>query len=232
MILAIDTATRWAGLALHDGTAVIAEYGWRCINTHTIELAPAIDNMLQRTSLSPADLSAITVAIGPGSYTGLRVGLALAKGLALANGIPLIGVPTLDILATSFGRREGQLIVVVEAGRRRISAAGYIWQEPAGWALQWGPKNNTWDGLLAKMKGSATFAGEISPEAVKQIRAADNQFQVALPSRSVRRAGCLAEMGWQRLRAKTADNASTIAPTYLRGPAGETKAEDRNQKAG
>ena len=87
MILAIDTATRWAGLALHDGTAVIAEHGWRCLNNHTIEMTPAIDDMLKQAGVEPADLSGIAVAIGPGSYTGLRVGLALAKGLALANGL-------------------------------------------------------------------------------------------------------------------------------------------------
>ncbi|NJN55891.1 MAG: tRNA (adenosine(37)-N6)-threonylcarbamoyltransferase complex dimerization subunit type 1 TsaB, partial [Anaerolineae bacterium] len=84
MILAIDTATRWLGLALHNGTAVQAELGWRCQNNHTIELAPAIENLFQQTSITPADLSAITITIGPGSYSALRVGLALAKGLALA----------------------------------------------------------------------------------------------------------------------------------------------------
>lgn len=115
MILAIDTATRWLGLALHDGTAVLAEIGWRCLNNHTIELTPAIRDLLQRHQLSSADLGGIAVAIGPGSYTGLRVGLAVAKGLSLANQIPLIGVPTLDIVAAAFGPDTGELVVVAEA---------------------------------------------------------------------------------------------------------------------
>lgn len=225
MILAIDTATRWAGLALHDGTAVIAEHGWRCVNNHTIELTPAIDEMLVQAGIEAADLSGIAVAIGPGSYTGLRVGLALAKGFALANGLPLIGVPTLDIVATSFGQREGQLVVVIEAGRRRISAAGYGWNGRAGWICQWGPDNNTWDELLAQLDGPITFAGEIKPEAAKKIRAANNSFQVALPARSIRRAGHLAELGWQRLRAGKADDAASLAPIYLRDPAGNKPAE-------
>jgi tRNA threonylcarbamoyladenosine biosynthesis protein TsaB len=67
MLLAIDTATRWAGLALHDGVAVVAEAGWACANTHTIELAPAIDGMLKRAAIETADLQAIAVATGPGS---------------------------------------------------------------------------------------------------------------------------------------------------------------------
>ena len=128
MILGIDTATRWLGLALHSGTAVIAETGWKCQNNHTIELTPAINEMLKRADLTPSDLDAVAVAIGPGSYTGLRVGLAVAKGIALANQIPLIGVSTLDIVASSFGPLPGKLVVVAEAGRTRIVAAAYEWQ--------------------------------------------------------------------------------------------------------
>lgn len=228
MILAIDTATRWAGLALHDGTAVIAEHGWRCLNTHTIEMTPAVDNMLNQAGLSPTDIDAITVTIGPGSYTGLRVGLALAKGLALANGLALIGVPTLDVVAASFGQREGQLVVVVEAGRKRISVAGYAWRRRVGWQRYWGPENHTWDDLLEKIKEPTTFVGEITPEAAKKIRTAGGQFQLERPSRSVRRAGCLAELGWQRLRAGKIDDSGTLAPVYLRNLAGnpEVVAED------
>lgn len=218
MILAIDSATRWAGLALHDGTAVIAEHGWRCANNHTIELSPAIDAMLNRAALDPADLAAVAVAIGPGSYTGLRVGLALAKGLALANGLPLIGVPTLDIVAASFGRRDEQLVVVAEAGRRRITAAGYVWRNR--WQLQWGPENDTWSELLPKIVEPTLFAGEISAEAAKLIRQAGTHLQLERPSRSVRRAGCLAELGWERLRKGDVDDTAVLAPVYMRDPAG------------
>ncbi|MCP4427541.1 MAG: tRNA (adenosine(37)-N6)-threonylcarbamoyltransferase complex dimerization subunit type 1 TsaB [Chloroflexi bacterium] len=216
MILAIDSATRWAGLALHDGTAVIAEHGWRCANNHTIELSPAINELLSRAELTPSDLSGIAVAIGPGSYTGLRVGLALAKGLALANGLPIIGAPTLDIVAASFGQRDGQLVVVAEAGRRRISLAAYEWRDGAGWQLQRGPENAAWDEALAKIEGPTTFAGEISAEAAKKIRNVGAHFQTARPSRSVRRAGCLAELGWQRLRQGAVDDTATLAPLYMR----------------
>ncbi len=219
MILAIDSATRWAGLALHDGTAVIAEHGWRCANNHTIELSPAIDDMLGRADLSPADLAAIAVAIGPGSYTGLRVGLALAKGLALANGLPLIGVPTLDIVAASFGRRDEQLVVVAEAGRRRITAAGYAWH--GRWQLAWGPENDTWDELLPKIEEPTLFAGEIAAAAAKQVRQAGAHLQLERPSRLVRRAGCLAELGWERFRKGDVGDTAVLAPIYMRDPAGK-----------
>ncbi len=220
MILAIDTATRWTGLALHDGTAVITEMGWRSVNTQTIELAPAINQITERQNVAISDLEAIAVAIGPGSYTGLRVGLGVAKGLALAHQTPLIGVPTLDIIAHSFGPREGKLAVIAEAGRRRVCAAVYLWHGRRGWRAPEKPVIAAWPDLLTSLSGTITFAGEISADATKAIRAVGKDFQVALPSRSTRRAGCLAEIAWQRLRKGQVDNVRTLAPIYLKDPAG------------
>ena len=122
MILAIDTATDWVGLALHDGNAILAEFGWRSRRTQTVELAPAVAQLWARTGITAANLDAVAVAVGPGSYTGLRVGLALAKGIALAHKLPLIGVPTLDIVAAGVPRHETDLLVVAQAGRTRLWA--------------------------------------------------------------------------------------------------------------
>lgn len=220
MILAIDTATRWAGLALHDGTAVIAEYGWRCLNNHTIELSPAIEEMLNRVDNTVADLDGIAVAIGPGSYTGLRVGLALAKGMALANQIPLFGVPTLDIVAFSIDESPLQLLVAAEAGRTRVCAAVYQWHDRQGWKPRRPPVIDTWENIVASIEKPTLFAGEITPKASKLIRNSSQQFTVANPAVSTRRAGFLAEIGWQRLRKDQADDAASLAPIYLRDPAG------------
>ncbi len=220
MILAIDTATRWLGMALHDGTAVVAETGWRCLNNHTIELTPNLQQMMQRANISAVDLAGIAVAVGPGSYTGLRVGLALAKGLALANQTPLLGIGTLDIVAAAFGPFPGQLWVVAEAGRTRICTAPYEWENGRGWQTVETPVIESWDVLLPQLEGRVTFAGEISAQAAKKIKATNKAFQIALPATAVRRAGYLAELGWRRLRADDLDDAQTLAPIYLRDPAG------------
>ena len=220
MILAIDTATRWLGMALHDGTAVLAEMGWRCLNNHTIELTPNLQVMMQRANVTPADLDGIAVAIGPGSYTGLRVGMALAKGLALANQTSLLGISTLDIVAAAFGPFPGQLWVVAEAGRTRICTAPYEWENGRGWQTSETPIIESWESLLPKLEGRVSFAGEITAQATRQIKAADRTFQVMPPATAVRRAGYLAELGWRRLRAGNVDDAQTLAPIYLRDPAG------------
>lgn len=222
MILAIDTATRWLGLALHDGTAVLEETGWRCSYNHTVALTPAIQEMLKRADLTPAALSGIAITIGPGSYTGLRVGLAVAKGLALANHTPLLGVCTLDVVAAGIGAQPGKLVVAAEAGRTRVSTAVYTWKNNNGWQMQQTPLVDTWQALLAGLadEGHLLFAGEISAEAARQIRAAGKQFQVALPASCTRRAGYLAEIGWRRLRQGQLDDARTLTPLYLKEPDG------------
>jgi tRNA threonylcarbamoyladenosine biosynthesis protein TsaB len=220
MILAIDTATRWTGLALFDGKTIIAEEGWRGLNTQTVELTPAVGALLHRSGLDASDLKAIAVAIGPGSYTSLRVGLAVAKGMSLAHQTPLIGVPTLDIIASSIGLRTGALLVAVEAGRTRVVAGLYRWEERKGWQPSEKPIIETWQTLLFHLENPTTFAGEISPEAAKLIRASKKPFHLVPAAASVRRAGYLAETGWKRWRQGQVDDAATLAPNYLRDPSG------------
>jgi tRNA threonylcarbamoyladenosine biosynthesis protein TsaB len=221
MILAIDTATRWTGVALHDGNAVIAEHGWQAFKTQTIDLAPAVARMLTQADVAAADLKAIAVAIGPGSYTGLRVGLGFAKGMALAHGTALIGVSTLDIVAAAFGRGEGTLIAVAEAGRKRICAAPYEWSNRYGWRATEDADIEEWEALLERLEGSVTFAGEISADARKLIRNSEKEFRAVGASAGARRAGYLAEIGWRRVRRNALDDAAALTPTYLRDPAGQ-----------
>lgn len=218
MILAIDTATRWTGLALHDGANVIAEHGWRSINRQSVELAPEIARVLSRSEIQAESLKGIAVALGPGSYTGLRIGLGLAKGMALAHQTPLIGVPTLDIVAAALSQMPGKLVVVAEAGRHRITAGVYDWHSSQGWQAQETPVNMTWDELIEQLESPAVLTGEISAQAMKRIRAAGRGLRAVRSVDRVRRAGYLAEVGWQRLRKGNVDNAADLTPIYLREP--------------
>jgi tRNA threonylcarbamoyladenosine biosynthesis protein TsaB len=220
MILAIDTATKWTGLALHDGRTLVAESGWYSSHNQTVELAPAVVQMLNRSARSAADLSAIAVAIGPGSYTGLRIGLGFAKGLSLANQLQLIGVPTLDILASALPRSEGTLVIVAEAGRSRICTNNYIWSVGKGWESAEDPTIETWELLLHRIEGPATIAGEITPAGKRLIRNIKKQLKVVTPASTNRRAGYLAEIGWNRLRRGWTDDPEELKPIYLRDPAG------------
>lgn len=217
MILAIDTATRWTGVALHDGQRVIAEHGWLSAQTQSMELAPAVERILQQARVPASELSAIAVALGPGSYTGLRIGMGLAKGMALAFQLPLIGVPTLDIVAAAQPACAGEMIAVAEAGRHRITSGRYRLIK-GRWEPEGGPVNETWEELLQRIEPPLTMTGEISPAAQKRIRATSRAFTVAPAALRVRRAGVLAELAWRRLRRGRLDDPAALAPLYLREP--------------
>lgn len=104
MILGIETATEICSTALvHEGT-VVNEMSLTEKNIHSEKLLMLIDRMLHHSSISKKAIDAVAVSIGPGSFTGLRIGLSTAKGFALALGIPLIAVPTLDGIAESYRR--------------------------------------------------------------------------------------------------------------------------------
>lgn len=216
MILAIDTATNWIGLALHDGAEVLGEFGWRSRRTQTIELAPAVAQLWSRAGVTAADVQAVAVAIGPGSYTGLRVGLALAKGIALGHNLPLIGVPTLDIVAAAIRRLDTDLVALAEAGRTRLWAGQYQWSDKKGWEPNDDPVLTTWEELLGRLQVPVAFAGEISSASAKLIRRSNRSAHIVSPAGSVRRAAILAEIGHQRLKAKKVSDANTLAPLYLR----------------
>src|SRR5512146_2061692 len=99
MLLAIDTSTAQIGLGLFDGVQIIAESAWHSQHHHTVDLAPALAELMRRTGCSMRDVEAVGVAIGPGSFTALRVGLSFAKGIALTKKMPVIGIRTLEIVA-------------------------------------------------------------------------------------------------------------------------------------
>ena len=205
---------------MHDGRSILAEFGWQAVNRQTVELAPAVLELLRRTGLQPSDLAAAAVAIGPGSYTGLRIGLGFAKGLALANQTKLIGVPTLDILAAAQPWSEEQLVAIAEAGRSRVCAATYSWQAGKGWQIDREADIYNWPDLLETIEAPSVFSGELSPAGAKLIRAAKKKHKIASTPSAVRRAGYLADIGWQRLRRGWTNDPAALAPIYLRDPAG------------
>ena len=226
MLLAIDTATRLISLALHDGQTVAAESTWQTDQYHTAELAPQAALLLRRAGVEPAQLQAIAVAIGPGSYTGLRIGLGFAKGLALAQGVPLVGVPTLDGLMRAQPPRAERALAMLQAGRGRVSAAPYRWDaRHFHWKADGAVRVLEWTALAAELAaepaeaGPVHVAGEMDAAGMELLRGLRGKVRLATPAQSLRRAGYLAEIGWERLRAG-ADDPSRLAPLYGRLPSG------------
>ncbi len=214
MLLAIDSSTQWMGLALFDGAQVIGETVWQTHSHHTVELAPSIQEMLNRCGLRGEDLKAIGVALGPGSFTSLRIGLAVAKGMALALHLPVIGVPTLDIVAAAEPLSELPLAAVLQAGRERLAVGWYNYMF-GEWKSQGEARVMTVDELSDAIRKPTLVVGELTAHERQLLARKRKNVLLASPARSIRRPAYLAEIAWQHWqRGKIAD-VVTLSPIYL-----------------
>jgi tRNA threonylcarbamoyladenosine biosynthesis protein TsaB len=215
MLLAIDTSTRIASLALYDGTSVRAELTWETGDHHTVELMPRIVDLLNQISASIDQVTGLAVAIGPGSFTGVRVGVAAAKGLALARNIPLVGVRSSDIVAYAQPLGNDQLVVLVQAGRGRFIAAQYDqvdneWRQVGDYLL-----TNARE-LGQDWLKPITICGELSSSDRATIsQRLGDRVHIASPAVSLRRAGYLAEIGWQKIQSGHSDDPAKLQPIYV-----------------
>jgi tRNA threonylcarbamoyladenosine biosynthesis protein TsaB len=214
MLLTIDTSTAQLGLALYDGVTVAAELTWTSRQRHTVELAPALAGLLARTGISMGALSSLGVAIGPGSFTSLRVGLAFVKGLALARRLPIIGVPTLDAVAASVPVQSMPLAAVIQAGRGRI-AVGWYKASETGWQAEGPARTTSADALAESIHHPTLVVGELSAEERQRLARKWRNIQLASPAQSVRRPALLAELAWARWQSGHVDEAASLAPIYL-----------------
>jgi tRNA threonylcarbamoyladenosine biosynthesis protein TsaB len=215
MLLALDTSTRFAGIALYEShRGLIAEANWHAGAQHTVTLLPRVSQMMREHGAVASDLTAIAVARGPGSFTGLRVGLAAAKGLALATGAPLIGIPTLDATAYPHRLQPLPIVAVVQAGRGRICWAIYRLTDEASAKTEYTLSDAA--SLAETVKEPVLLVGELSPDDRSVLQQAlDCASVVAPPSVAMRRAGSLAEMAWYRHSQKAYDDAAALNAIYL-----------------
>jgi len=221
MLLGIDTATRFISLALHDGDRIVAESTWETANNHTIELAPAVRAMLGRAGMDTPPLSAVAVALGPGSFTGLRIGLGFAKGLATTLAIPLLGIPTLAALAAGQPRFDGRLIAVLQAGRGRLCAQRFAWGAD-GWTPEDEAAIVSWEALLGSLGDGrpSLISGEIDADGRRLLTSYGAGFGVSVAPAALRmrRAGYLADLAWARFQRGDVDDPLTLVPIYLHQP--------------
>lgn len=225
MLLALDTATRTLSLALHDGTAIYAEYTWQSDSHHTVELVPAIDMALRQARLRPRDLTHLAVAQGPGSFNGLRVGFSVAQSLALALNVPLLAIPTLDIVAAGQPPRPERLIAFAQAGRGRLCGAAYAWSGEGAWQAVSETRIEAPEALFARLGAPQTpirVAGEADSAVHAAIHALNTtqayQLVVASPAWALRRAAFLAELAWARFQRGEQGDPLRAHPFYLHQP--------------
>jgi tRNA threonylcarbamoyladenosine biosynthesis protein TsaB len=214
MLLAIDTSTQWIGLALYDGSQVVAESLWQAHARHTVELAPAIQDLLKRSDLPASQIKAIGVALGPGSFTGLRIGLAIAKGMALALHVPVTGIPSLDVVAAAQPLRDVPMIAVLQAGRGRLAAVNYS-AVSGQWLAQGEPRVTNAAELSASIHKPTLVAGELTADERQVLARKRVNVILPTPAQALRRPSYLAELAWRRWQAGQFDEVIALAPIYL-----------------
>ncbi len=217
MELSIDTASEVASVALSQQGALVAELTWRCRRNHTVELLPTVDALLKQTGADKTTLTAVFVCTGPGMYTGLRVGVSVAKGLAHALRLPLAGVGRLELDAYPHAAFPGTVIAVHRAGRGELAWAAYRgdpWREVSP------PRLSSGDQLARAVDGPTVFVGEIDETLAARLREPGGDSVVIVPpDAAVRRAGTLAALGYARLSGGDSDEPALLQPVYLRPPA-------------
>lgn len=233
MLLAIDTSTRYASVALATEDAVLASRTWHSTSNHTESLMPEVASLLGDQQITPAGLSAVAVALGPGGFSALRVGISVAKGLCVPNATPLIGVGTLDLEAFPYLGSSLAVCSVLDAGRNEISS-GF-----------WGVNREriredrvcTLDELLKEiveeLPERVLLCGEGLQgriDAVKEnVVGRDIVVAQTVPAARV---WSLVALGWRRLGAGETDDAAALQPYYLRMPSiGGPKRRDRVQQS-
>jgi tRNA threonylcarbamoyladenosine biosynthesis protein TsaB len=207
-LLALDTATAFASIALLEDEQVLAESTWRAGRTHTARLLSEVEALLARVDVDPNDLTGLAVTVGPGSFTGVRVGISVAKGLAVGLGLPLWGVGTLDVLAHSTSI-QGRILAVIEAGRGRFVAARFARGCPRSSA-----QNVDAHSLLRLADDADLIVGELPPELRARLEL-DLPGRLAPPAASLRRAGFLAQLAVRQADAGDPGDAATVDAVYV-----------------
>lgn len=218
MLLALDTSTRFASIALYDENGVQGEHTWRAERNHTEDLLPHVVGLMDAAHTSPAKLTGIVVALGPGSFNGLRVALSAAKGLAVALHIPLVGVSTLESVAYQHGALSLPVRPILEGGGPELATALYRVVRNH-WAQIEEPHLASVDDIVTATNQRTLFCGEISSTLAAELRQRlDVSAVIAPPAANARRAGYLAELGWYRVQDGQVDDPAALQPLYLRRP--------------
>lgn len=221
LLLALDTSTDHAAIGLTDGE-MFTELRWPAGRAQTTSLLPEIDHLLRMVGAKVDDVGAAAVAIGPGTFTGLRVGLSIAKGLSLAKGIPVVSIKTLAIIGYPYESAGVPVLAVLPAGRGRV-----VWEirEPA---CESGPVNSSIPELVDRLRDRPDLlvAGELQPAQREMIAAVHDRIEPI--GVAGRRASVLAQLGWQRWHAGDVDDVATLEPLYVHGrPASTVEIVDR-----
>lgn len=222
-VLAVETSTLAGGAALMDGDQVVGEYTLNVRTTHSERLLSAIDRLLQDAGWTLDALEGLAVAVGPGSFTGLRIGVSTVKGLAFSLGIPVAAVSTLEALAWAVPFVHGPLCPVLDARKGEVYAALFHWERER-LARDWEDQPLDPEELCRRLSGPVTFVGDgiVSYGSLFRERLGSRAI-FAPAARRLPSAACVGQLGHARLASGNVVDPVALAPRYLRPSEAELK---------
>jgi tRNA threonylcarbamoyladenosine biosynthesis protein TsaB len=214
LLLAIDTSTEMSGVALYSDD-LVSELAWRAGRNQTVGLLAQIEHLLEINGKSLADVEAVAVAVGPGTFNGLRVGISTAKGLCYGRDIPIVGVGTLEVVAYPFRRGSRSIRAFVPAGRGRAVYADFRRRNDR-WVRSGELQNRPFNELTSGIPERALLVGEL-PAAIELEEVTESRLEFPSAALRQRRPSSLAEIGHRRWRAGDTDELALIEPVYVHG---------------
>jgi tRNA threonylcarbamoyladenosine biosynthesis protein TsaB len=228
-ILGIETSTNTGSVAIVSEDGVVAQYSLNIEVTHSERLMSTVDRVLKDTGLAVQDLGGFSVAIGPGSFTGLRIGLSTVKGLALATGKPIAAVPTLQALAWNLPYSAYPVCPILDARKNEVYAALYRFDGTA--LVQVLPETAISIFKLAEqISEKVVFTGEGSRIYRNGILDLLGERAVFAPHSAILPSGAkVAEIGLDMIKSGRQAEPDRLTPLYIRRPEAEVAWEKKEK---
>ncbi len=226
-ILGIETSTKSGSVAVTSEKGVIAQYSLNLEVTHSERLMSTVDRVLLDTSLAMSQMGGFAVAIGPGSFTGLRIGVSTVKGLALATGKPVAAVPTLRALAWNLPNAAYPVCPMLDARKNEVYAA--LFKYDGMNLLQISPEAVlSLTGLCQYITGKTVITGEAAHIYREELEKLFGDQAVFAPRSAVLpSAAAVAEIGLVMISSGMSADPDSLAPMYIRRPEAEVAWEKR-----
>ena len=231
-ILGIDTSTMAANVAVLEDDKLICEYTINTKKTHSQKLMPMIENMLKLSDLDIKEIDAIAICVGPGSFTGLRIGMATAKAMAHVNNIPLIGVNSLEILGANMDLCNRNICSILDAQRNQVYMNKYILKDDKITELE-EISIKPIDELLEEISSSNedwVLVGEAVYKNKEKIEEISN-ITIPSPANNITKASTLCFVARDKMLANDqVYNCYNINPMYIRKSQAEEQYEEKQKR--
>jgi tRNA threonylcarbamoyladenosine biosynthesis protein TsaB len=228
-ILGVDTSTSCCSIGFVDGESIVAEYLLDVPTTHSERLLNSIEHVFEQAGCALGELDGWAVSLGPGSFTGLRIGISTIKGLAFATAKPVAGIPTLDALASNVSPTPYLICPILDARKGEVYTSFYQYDEK---------------GLLRRLSDYQALRPEDLAKRIERktiflgsgVKTYGERLQKAVPalasfvpaSLNLPRGSSVARLGWERFRRNEALDLSTFTPIYVRASEAEIRWKEKH----